>query len=526
MQSIGKSFQGRDIHMLEVTNKKTGPGKDKPGVYTDGNTHAGEVTGCEVILYSIDSMLRDYGKDALVTELVDTRVFYFIPRITVDGSEHYLTTPYMLRSSMRPWPEDADDRPGLYAEDIDGNGKILTMRVENPDGAWKISPEDDRLMVRRQPHDLGGPGQTFYDVITEGLIKEYDPDLPINQAPSKYGLDFNRQYPANWTPPVRQPGSGDYPFSEPEMKAVGDFYLSHPNISTSMAYHTSGGILLRPFADKGDSQFDLKDFAIYKAVSDVGEDITGYPCKSVFDEFAWDPKRPPVGSDLEWAYESLGILSLETELWDMASHAGLPKMSYKAIRNLSEKEQEQRSLRLLQWNDEKMGGALFHNWKPFEHPQLGNVEIGGWEPKFGRQNPPVSLLEEECQKSAKFNLARASVTPRLVLDKVDVHYLGGQMYKVTAVVKNQGYLPTHGTFRALAMGQAKPVKIGLAKMDEGIVLVSGQMEKDLGHLGGRAGGGVAKAKADWVVKGDKGKSVTIFAETPRAGRVSSTVMLG
>ena len=130
LESIGKSYQGRDILMLEVTNKKTGPGLEKPGVYTDGNTHAGEVTGCEVILYSINSMLQDYGKDALVTELMNTRVFYFIPRITVDGSEYYLTTPYMLRSSMHPWPKDTDDKPGLYPEDIDGNGKILTMRVE------------------------------------------------------------------------------------------------------------------------------------------------------------------------------------------------------------------------------------------------------------------------------------------------------------------------------------------------------------------------------------------------------------
>ncbi|NLA61475.1 MAG: carboxypeptidase, partial [Firmicutes bacterium] len=118
IECIGKSYQDREILMIEITNRKTGPGSDKPGIYTDANTHAGEVTGAEVVLYTIKMLLEGYGKDPRITNLIDTRVFYFIPRITVDGSEYYLSTPYMLRSSLRPWPEEADDKPGLYAEDV------------------------------------------------------------------------------------------------------------------------------------------------------------------------------------------------------------------------------------------------------------------------------------------------------------------------------------------------------------------------------------------------------------------------
>ncbi len=91
IECIGKTYQDREILMIEITNRKTGPGSDKPGIYADANTHAGEVTGAEVILYTIKTLLEGYGKDPRITELVDTRVFYFIPRITVDGSEHYLT---------------------------------------------------------------------------------------------------------------------------------------------------------------------------------------------------------------------------------------------------------------------------------------------------------------------------------------------------------------------------------------------------------------------------------------------------
>lgn len=521
VECIGKSYQGREILMIEVTNKKTGPGADKPGVYTDGNTHAGEVTGAEVVLYTVKQILEGYGKDARVTDLVDTRVFYFIPRITVDGSEHYLTTPHTLRSSMHPWPKDEEDKPGLYPHDIDGDGKILQMRVKNPDGAWKVSKKDPRAMIRRRPDDMGSPGETYYDVYSEGLVREHDPDLPVKHAPGKYRLDFNRQYPANWELPVKQSGSGDYPFAEPEMKAVGDFYLAHPNITSAMAYHTSGGVILRPFCTQGDRAMDERDLALYRTLGDIGQEFCGYPCVSVFEGFTWDQQRPSVGSDLEWVYETLGVLSFETELWDLQGRAGIARRSMQQMKSLTEKEREEDVVTLLKWNDEQMGGKLFTAWRLFTHPQLGEVEIGGWEPKMGRQNPPESLLEDECRRNYEFNLTRAAVAPRLLIEKVAAEALGDGVYKVEAVVKNEGYLPTHVTYRALKVKQAKPVKVALS----GASLVSGKSEQEVGHLGGRAGGGDAKAKIAWVVRAPRGAKVKVTAQTPRAGKAEAEVTL-
>ena len=542
VECIGKSYQGREIQMLEITNRRTGPGDDKPGIYTDGNTHAGEVTGCEVVLYTIKRILEGYGKDPRITELVDTRVFYFVPRITVDGSEHYLTTPYMLRSSLHPWPQDSDEVPGLYPEDVDGDGKILQMRVKNPDGNWKVSKKDPRLMIRRRP-DEADPAETYYDVYTEGTTKDFDPDAPVKAAPGKYQLDFNRQYPANWAPPVRQRGSGDYPFAEPEMKAVGDFFLSHPNIVTSMSYHTSGGVVLRPLCTKGDRELDQRDLQIYVALGEVAQELTGYPTKSVFEGFTADQSKPEVGSALEWVYETLGILAYETELWDMQGRAGIPKRTPQQMRTLSEKDREEDGLKLLKWQDEQLSGKLFNPWRPFKHPQLGEVEIGGWEPKMGRQNPPVCLLEDECRRNAEFTLSRASIVPRLVIEKTSVEALssgeGGSpgLYKVEAVVKNQGYLPTHVTFHALKMRQGKPVKVTLVgAREEGTggtgdsekpqsVIVSGKAVQEIGHLGGRAGGGDAKAKLTWIVRASKGAELVVEAFTPRAGKARARVTL-
>jgi murein tripeptide amidase MpaA len=152
---IGKSYDGRDIPIALVTNQATGPALEKPGYWIDANTHAGEVTGSAVALYTIHHLLTRYGSDAQVTRLLDEYVVYVLPRITVDGSEKYLTTPHMLRSSVRLYPYE-DERDGLQRADVNGDDRILQMRVKDENGAWKVSEKDPRVMRRREPDDFGG----------------------------------------------------------------------------------------------------------------------------------------------------------------------------------------------------------------------------------------------------------------------------------------------------------------------------------------------------------------------------------
>ena len=145
VECIGKSYQDREIQMLEITNHATGPGANKPGVYTDGNTHAGEVTGCEVILYTIKRMLEAYGSDPKVTALIDTRVFYFIPRITVDGS---VLPHHAVYGEVEPVSVACErTKVGTIRRRYDGDGRILQMRVKNPtatEGIQEGRPADGK----------------------------------------------------------------------------------------------------------------------------------------------------------------------------------------------------------------------------------------------------------------------------------------------------------------------------------------------------------------------------------------------
>ena len=81
VESIGKSYEGRDIWLATVTNFETGTDLDKPGFLVEANIHALEVTGCTAALHLLDKLLRGYGSDPKVTRCLDTRVFYVVPRL-------------------------------------------------------------------------------------------------------------------------------------------------------------------------------------------------------------------------------------------------------------------------------------------------------------------------------------------------------------------------------------------------------------------------------------------------------------
>jgi hypothetical protein len=156
LHKIGKSYLGKDLLVLEITNMATGKGLEKPGYWIDGNLHASEVMGAEVCLKTIDTLVTQYGKDSSITDLVDTRAIYIMPKLNPDGSDHYLTKPDGMRSSVRPHDSDRD---GLLdedpSEDLNGDGNLTMMRIKDELGPMKTSSEDPRLMVRRKDEEKG-----------------------------------------------------------------------------------------------------------------------------------------------------------------------------------------------------------------------------------------------------------------------------------------------------------------------------------------------------------------------------------
>ncbi|HEX6288594.1 MAG TPA: M14 family metallopeptidase [Herpetosiphonaceae bacterium] len=525
LRSIGKSYEGRDLWLMTITNQATGSDTEKPAYWLDGNIHATEVTGSTAALHVIHRLLDDYASDDVVRQLVDERAFYVLPRFNPDGAEYSLTTPYSIRSSKRPYPFE-EPQDGLYPEDIDGDGKILQMRTPDPAGEWRVSDLDPRLMTRRKPHEVGG---TYYRIFTEGLIRNWD-GVNIKIAPAAYGLDINRNFPYEWQPEGQQRGAGLYPTSEPEIRAVVDFISSHPNIHGAITYHTYSGAILRPFSDRPDDDFDPHDLLVYRKISERGTELTGYPGVSVYHGFRYDPKEFITGVFDDWVYDHFGIFGYTVELWDIVGEAGIKEREF--IGWMKDHPEED-DLKILKWNDEELDGAGYHTWRPFEHPQLGHVEIGGWETMYTWRNPPHRFLEETCRKNTEFVLAAAATGPKLTLRECSATALGGDLYRVRLVVANTGFLPTYGSKQAEKRKAVRPIRVEL-ELPEGATLEVGELRQDIGQLEGRSNkvalwGGLFPsdnlAHVDWLVRAPGGGRVTVRAIAQRAGTVRATADL-
>ena len=154
VESIGQSYEGRDVWLATITNFESGPAEEKPALWADANIHATEVSPTTACFYLIEQLTSGYGVDEEITTILDTRVFYICPRVNPDGAEWALADePVLIRSSTRPYPFAEEPIDGLEQKDIDGDGRMLWMRIKDPNGPWKPHPNEPRLMVRREPED-------------------------------------------------------------------------------------------------------------------------------------------------------------------------------------------------------------------------------------------------------------------------------------------------------------------------------------------------------------------------------------
>jgi hypothetical protein len=525
LASIGQSHRQRQIWAMTLTNFASGMPQDKPGFYIDANNHGEEIITSAVALYTIDYILSNYGHDPLVTELLDTRVIYILPRLNPDGAEISMTTPYRTvgNGHYLPWEEQIT---GLHLEDINNDHKILQMRIPDPRGEWKVSPLEPRLLTLRQPGEVGG---AYYRLIPEGMLRDWDGvSLPIVKP--RHG-NLNRQFPINWLPEYGEYGAGETPLNEPEAAAMARFIQDHPNITGVQAYHSHGGLILRPSGYKRDSELPPDDVALLKKLGQVGTQLTGYPLISTFEDFTPNLRKPRHGTFTDWLYEHLGIPAFSTEVWDIETEIGLEKPQFFSTRPHSEAEQAA----FLRWTDEHSPQA-FTDWQPFAHPQLGPIELGGWDPFYIHRNPPAQFIEQVAHPNCLFTLRHALASPQLQIRAFSADHLDAGLFRLAAVVENLGYLATNLTSQALEANLARPVQIEL-ELGEHVELLMGQPVVNLGHLAGREERqmpydawrrpwGEPAARAEWLVRcRQRPGQVTIRATSEKGGKARATIQL-
>jgi murein tripeptide amidase MpaA len=526
---IGDSYEGRPVWCVTITNFETGTDTDKPAFYVDANIHATELSGSVAALKLIDVLLTQYGKRDDITRLLDTRAVYVLPRVNPDGAEWAMADkPKFIRSSTRPYPYDEDAIEGLEAEDIDGDGRILMMRMKDPNGPWKKHPSEPRLMVRRDPVETDGE---YYRIVSEGRVKNFDGfNLPV--ARTKQGLDLNRNFPEEWRPEYKQLGAGDFPTSEPEVRNCVEFINKHRNICGGLFFHTWSGVLLRPYGTKADDEMPPEDLWVFNTQGKKGEELTGYPAIGVFNEFKYHPKEVITGTQ-DWLYTELGSYAWVVEIWCPMREAGIK--DYKYIDWFRDHPVED-DLKLLKWSDEVHKGEGYVNWYEYDHPELGKVELGGWNRFHTFSNPPSHLLEKECSKFHDWIIFQALMSPKLEHHSTEITKLGDDLWRVDFGVQNTGYLATDVSKTTREKKHVRGV-VAEIELPDGATLVEGKQRIEGPQLEGRAhyhtlvsffpGANATqdRCRFTWIVKAPKSAQVSVLAKHDRAGSVARVVAL-
>ena len=488
MYAVGKSLEGRDIWQITITNKKTGKDTDKPAFFIEGGRHAGEITGIEATLYFINHVLTNYGKDAAITKLVDTKTIYAKPSNDPDGNSLYHYTAQTLRSTVRPYDSDGD---GLLdedpSEDFDGDGQSRQMRqfVGAGKGTARIDPRDPKGRLMQTV----GAGQGDYMLFAEGV--DNDGDGAVNED-GIGGLDLHRNYPENWRPMTEatgrgytQPGGGAYPLSEPETKAVFDFLMSHTNVGIVQSLDTSVPMILRgPSTSKSEESVFPEDLEILRRFDAKGMELTGYPWAGdtyfVYANRGRGGQPPPAnaqgtplfGHGPDFGYLYYGAIWYGDEIWN----GGRLKDAD------ANKDGTTEDMELLTWLDANRPGKNdFQPWTKTTHPTLGEVEVGGWNPKFWSQNPPPEMLETWAKNEAMFNVFLAQQLAQVKVVSATSKASADGVFDVTMTVTNDGLIPT-------ALEIAKRVKI-VRPDTASIQLSAGQTFVAAAAPAGRVGGG-------------------------------------
>jgi len=527
VEEIGKSHEGRSIWLLKVTNQKTGADTEKPAVWIDANIHATEIAGTTTSMRLIYTLLSEHSKDEQITNLLDTSVYYIVPRVNPDGAALAMAEiPQFIRSGVRPYPWE-DKAEGLHNQDIDKDGRILTMRIPDPNGDWKVSSLDARLMERRAPDEQG---EQYYRLFPEGYLEDYD-GYQIKVARPHRGLDFNRNFPVEWRPENDQRGAGPYPGSEPEIKAMLDFISEHPNINAAIAYHTYSGVILRPPSTHPDEEMDATDLWTYKAIGKRGTELTGYPNVSVYHDFRYHPKEVISGVFDDWMFSYLGIFAFTVEQWDIVGRAGIEDRKFIDWMRDHPHEDDHK---ILLWADENVGEGAYVDWYEFEHPQLGKVELGGWNPMYTWRNPPHHFMGEESERNVPFALALGRMLPHLEIHTLEVNKVGDRTYTINLVVDNNGFFPTYTSNNGKKRGVMRTVRVEL-ETPKGVEIINGRNKEELGHLEGRsnklgqtfmlATPTDNRSRLEWTIKAPPSTKLQLHITSERAGTIHTEILL-
>jgi hypothetical protein len=537
-ETLGKN----DVWRLDLGNGSDEERKQRPAMLLVAGAEGNDLAGTASAVAWIESLAKSYDSDEKIKKLLDSTTIYVWPRLNPDAARHFFAKPRLeIATSDQPFDDDHDglkDEDG--PDDLNGDGRITWMRVEDSAGEYISDPAEPRLLLKADPIK-GERGHWRY--LSEG--RDNDGDKAWNED-GIGGVNFNRNFPFNFK--FFAPGSGRHQVSEIETRALADFVIAHPNIGIVFTFGAVDNLVQTPKAEgpkRPPVAIHESDVAWYRELGKAWREALGLKKEL---SGASEP-----GTISDWAYFHRGRLSLAARPWSPALQLEMGKNKSKDDGKEKEKgeppkenaakakdgktegdaakkdegarkpegkdadnrNEEERAF--LKWLDEN-AKEEFVPWSSYAHPDFPGrkVEIGGFAP-YARSNPPERLLSELAGKHGVFLTALAGKLPRVGFRKAEAKHLGESVYDITVEVENTGYLPTALTQGGLTR-EVHPTRVVL-KTDDKFILSGARLTMLNAIPGGEA------KETRWVVRAKGERKLDVEVISMLGGRVQTSVEL-
>jgi hypothetical protein len=530
VDSIALSMRKRKVWLIELGKGTRQDRQTRPAMLVVAGIEGNDLIGCTAAVTWIEHLVEQYQDDAEIAKLLRTTTIYIVPRLNPDAAEH-LFASLKIETSINHKPVD-DDHDGLFdedgPEDLNDDGLITWMRIENPEGEYILDPKDDRLLLKAD-HLKSEVGAWRY--LREGIDNDHD-ERWNEDGPG--GVNFNRNFPYGYK--FFAEDAGVHPVSEAETRALADFVIEHPNIAMIVTYGSADNLLKAPEgaepAGRREPMTEIHqdDAGYYRVMGELYREALGL-------EKELEGASVP-GSFSDWMYYHRGRFSLAARPWSPAVAVEIFEAAEEEEKEPREQDSEseseennkdedakddedkrnQQERKELKWFD-KHAPEAFIEWRPIEHPDFPGLraEVGGYRP-FALTNPPAEMVGEIAVGHVDFLTNAAQRLPRIGVRKIECRHLGRSVYEVEIQVENTGFLPTvleHGR----TTREVHPTRLVMELDDESFL--SGSRITNLSTI--RGSGGMVELR--YIVRVPERERIDFEVISMLAGKVKGSVEL-
>jgi hypothetical protein len=498
-KSLAKTIGGKDIWMLSIGSGKI---EQKPAIAIVGGVEGSHLLGTELALGFAEKILKDSSQDS-IRNILEKNTFYVFPNMSPDATEQYFAQIRYARSGNAKATDD--DRDGKINEDgfddLNKDGKISWIRIEDPTGKYRINPEEPRSMILADPAK-GESGK--YLLFSEGL--DNDKDGNYNED-AEGGVHFNKNMSYDY--PNFVPGSGEHMVSEIENRTLLDNLFEMFNIHSVITFGPYNNLSVpATYNQQAVSKRIITGY--FEADAKANTLVSELYNKTLGLKDA--PKNVSEGGDFaQWAYFHYGRNSFSTPGW------WVPKAKADTVKKVKELKIEDPTANYLRWADSQGLTNNFTEWKKIEHPDFPGqvVELGGVDP-FVLKNPPFKLVADLVKKHSDFIIALSKHTPSIDIINIKKEKLGNNLSRVTISIINKGNLATQTKVGERSYW-VKKLSVKLIP-DLNQTLISGRKNQTIDAIQGQGNQSIS-----WLIKGS-GK-LTINTGSPMSGTKTVEVSL-